>query len=194
MKRVPVLWWCVISFAVAVIIALALPAKYRYLAHPKAAEDLAKQLRAGKWERVADYISDEELRDASMNRPQVERLFAEYIKPAVAKENADLSIRVQTTEYNSTVTVGKGLTKFEILLTNYPALLKPSYQWGIHLSLVQVAVMRSVRAHPELQGKARRTETAKQLLLVANEAKAYGLKALPARPASLTSRDLRLFP
>ena len=110
MKRVPVLWWCVISFAVAVIIALALPAKYRYLAHPKAAEDLAKQLRAGKWERVADYISDEELRDASMNRPQVERLFAEYIKPAVAKENADLSIRVQTTEYNSTVTVGKGLT------------------------------------------------------------------------------------
>lgn len=194
MKRIPIVVWCAISFAAAVAIAVSLPGKYRYLAHPKAAEDLAEQLRFGKWERIVDYIPDEELKEAALTRDQTEKLFRDYIKPAFEKVNQDRTIRVVTTEYNSTVTIGKGLTKFEVRLSNYPALLRPSLVWGIRTSLTQVAVMRSVRATPELQGKARRAETARQLSVVAAEAKPFGLKALPPRPASMSGRSLKLFP
>lgn len=194
MKRIPIIVWCALSFAAAIAIALALPGKYRYLAHPKAAEDLAEQLRFGKWERIVAYIPEEELTEAAMTRPQTERLFREYIKPAFEKENPDQTIKVTTSEYNSSVTIGKGLTKFEVMLSNYPALLRPSLVWGIRTSLTQVAVMRSVRANPELQGKARRAETARQLLIVTGECKAFGLKALPPRPASMSGRSLKLFP
>ncbi len=194
MKRIPIGVWCALSFAAAIAIALALPGKYRYLAHPKAAEDLAEQLRFGKWERIVDYIPEEELKEAAMTRAQTERLFRDYIKPAFEKESQDRTIKVATTEYNSTVTIGKGQTKFEVLLSNYPALLRPSLVWGIRTSLTQVAVMRSIQATPELQGKARRAETARQLFIVERECKAFGLKALPPRPASMNGRSLKLFP
>lgn len=194
MKRLPIPWWCGVAFAAAVIIAVALPGRYRYLSHTKAAKDLAEQLRFGKWERIVDYIPEDELRDASLTRPQAERLFSEWLRPAVAKENKDLSISVTTTEYNSTVKVGKGLTKFEVLLTNYPSVMRCTFSWGIRLALTQVAVMRSVRLRPELQGKARHAETGRQLAEVLKECKPYGINALPPRPASLSGRSLKLFP
>ena len=194
MKRVSIGWWWAIAFVAVVVLAFALPRQYRYVSHSKAATELAEHIRAGKWERIGDYISDDELRIAALTRPQVERLFAEYVRPAVAKENADLTPHVHTTEYNSTVTVGNGFTMFQVLLTNYPALMKPTFGLGIRTSLNQIAVMRLRRSKPDLQGKARRAELGRQLAVVESECKAFGLKALPAVPASASAKSLQLFP